>query len=171
MDYLSSPLGCARWSRPMQPAFGVLSVWWKTSASGSVLFRAILPHSLRKTVTETEPLGLLVWFQLLTEVTDFKSIDNKSTKIIAKINGWGPPCRFDTTSTSMLATWLIAHLQHINLQNLVEVRWAVAASSSAKWLMGWSIVVCLSYVFIRHIIHSWNKMAHACTVVRTKPLA
>jgi len=62
-------------------------------------------------------------------------------KIIAKINGWGPPCRFDTTTTSMLATWLIADLQHINLQNLVEVWWAVAASSSVKWPMGWNIIV------------------------------
>ena len=30
--------------RPLQLAFGVLSVWWKTSASVSVLFRAVLPH-------------------------------------------------------------------------------------------------------------------------------
>ena len=38
MDCSSSPLGCARRNRLMLPAFGVLSVWWKTSAFGSVLF-------------------------------------------------------------------------------------------------------------------------------------
>ena len=44
VDYLSSPLGCARWNHPMYPAFGVLSVWWKMDASGSLLFRTVVPH-------------------------------------------------------------------------------------------------------------------------------
>ena len=44
MDYSSSPLGCARQNHPMQLTFGVLSVWWKTSVSRSVLFWAVLPH-------------------------------------------------------------------------------------------------------------------------------
>ena len=42
MDGSSSSLGCTRRNRPMQTAFEVLNVWWKTSASGSVLFRAVL---------------------------------------------------------------------------------------------------------------------------------
>ena len=44
MDYSSSLLGCARWNCSKYLVFVVLSVWWKASASGSVLFRTILPH-------------------------------------------------------------------------------------------------------------------------------
>ena len=38
VDCLSFSLGCARWNRPMQLAFGVFSAWWKMSASENMLF-------------------------------------------------------------------------------------------------------------------------------------
>ena len=42
VDLSGSPLGCVRRISPVVACFGVLSVWWKTSASVSVLFRAVL---------------------------------------------------------------------------------------------------------------------------------
>ena len=47
VDLLGSPSGCARRTPPVVVAFRVLSVWWKTSTSVSVLFRMVLPHILR----------------------------------------------------------------------------------------------------------------------------
>ena len=44
VDLSSSPSGCARRTLLDVVAFRVLSVWWKTSASVSVLFWAVLPH-------------------------------------------------------------------------------------------------------------------------------
>jgi len=42
MDYSSSPLGELDGTHPIEPAVGVLSVWWKRSAFEGVLFRAVL---------------------------------------------------------------------------------------------------------------------------------
>ena len=44
VDLSGSPSGCARPTPLAVVAFGVLSVWWKTSTSVSVLFRVILPQ-------------------------------------------------------------------------------------------------------------------------------
>ena len=45
VDLSGSPSGCARRTPLVVVAFGVLSVWWKTSASVSMLFRAVLPQN------------------------------------------------------------------------------------------------------------------------------
>ena len=44
MDLSGFPSGCARRTPLAVDALGVLSVWWKTSASVSTLFRAVLPQ-------------------------------------------------------------------------------------------------------------------------------
>ena len=44
MDYSSSILGCARRNYSKYLALGVLSAWWKTSASEGVLFQTVLPQ-------------------------------------------------------------------------------------------------------------------------------
>ena len=44
VDLSGSPSGCARRTPLAVVAFGVLSVWWKTGASVSTLFRAVLPQ-------------------------------------------------------------------------------------------------------------------------------
>ena len=44
VDLSGSPSGCARRIPLVVVAFGVLSVWWKTSASVSTLFRVVLPQ-------------------------------------------------------------------------------------------------------------------------------
>ena len=44
MDYLSSPLGVLDGTVRGSLLSGALSVWWKTSANESVLFRVVLPH-------------------------------------------------------------------------------------------------------------------------------
>ena len=44
VDLSGSPSGCARRTPLAVVAFGVLSVWWKTSTSVSTLFRTVLPH-------------------------------------------------------------------------------------------------------------------------------
>ena len=46
VDLSGSPSGCARRIPLGVVAFGVLSVWWKTSASVSMLFRVVLPHGV-----------------------------------------------------------------------------------------------------------------------------
>ena len=46
VDLSGSPLGCARQIPLAVAAFRVLSVWWKTSAFISGLFRVVLPHEL-----------------------------------------------------------------------------------------------------------------------------
>ena len=46
VDLSGSPSGCARRTPLTVVAFGVLSVWWKTSASVSTLFRVVLPHHI-----------------------------------------------------------------------------------------------------------------------------
>ena len=45
VDLSGSPSGCARRTPLAIVAFGVLSVWWKTSVSVNTLFRAVLPHA------------------------------------------------------------------------------------------------------------------------------
>ena len=44
--------------RLMWPAFGVLSVWWKTSASVSVLFQAVVPHFIPEPWCSKFAMGL-----------------------------------------------------------------------------------------------------------------
>ena len=44
VDLSGSPSGCARQTPLVVVAFGVLSVWWKTSASVSTLFWVVLPQ-------------------------------------------------------------------------------------------------------------------------------
>ena len=44
VDLSGSPSGCARRTPLAVVTFKVLSVWWKTSASVSMLFQAVLPH-------------------------------------------------------------------------------------------------------------------------------
>ena len=64
MDILGSPLGCARRIPLVVATFGVLSVWWKTSTSVSVLFRVVLPHIL---------LAVLPWGKLWEDVYAFRA--------------------------------------------------------------------------------------------------
>ena len=44
VDLSGSPSGCAQRIPLVVVAFGVLSVWWKTSAFVSTLFRVVLPQ-------------------------------------------------------------------------------------------------------------------------------
>ena len=53
VDLSGSPSGCARRIPLVVVAFGVLSVWWKTSASVSVLFRAVLPQLVLEPIMVT----------------------------------------------------------------------------------------------------------------------
>ena len=46
VDFSGSPWGVPDETCPLWRGFGVLSVWWKLSASVSALFQAVLPHHL-----------------------------------------------------------------------------------------------------------------------------
>ena len=58
MDLLGSPLGCAQRIPLDVAAFRVLSVWWKTSTSVSVLFRAVLLQLVPKPIMVTSFITL-----------------------------------------------------------------------------------------------------------------
>ena len=60
VDLLGSPSGCARWTPLAVVAFGVLSVWWKTSAFVSVLFQAVLPQMVSEPIMVT---SFIILFQ------------------------------------------------------------------------------------------------------------
>ena len=60
VDLLGSPSGCARRTPLAVVAFGVLSVWWNTSASVSTLFRAVLPHNAQQCLTQGKALEVLL---------------------------------------------------------------------------------------------------------------
>ena len=58
VDLSGSPSGCARRTPLAVVAFGVLSVWWKTSAFVSTLFWVVLPH-----LVPTERASPVGWLQ------------------------------------------------------------------------------------------------------------
>ena len=58
VDLSGSPSGCARRTPLAVVAFGVLSVWWKTSASVSTLFRAVLPQLVSEPIMVTSFITL-----------------------------------------------------------------------------------------------------------------
>ena len=68
MDLSGSSSGCARRTSLAVVAFGVLSVWWKTSASVSTLFWAVLPQLV------SEPIMVTSFITL----SKLKNLTNKS---------------------------------------------------------------------------------------------
>ena len=62
MDLSGSPLGCARQTLLAVVTFGVLSVWWKTSTSVSVLFQVVLPQLVPEPIMVT---SFITFFQNL----------------------------------------------------------------------------------------------------------